>query len=133
MIDTSFKDALLVAASRIAKIVVGFGTTWLLVEWKVDLPPILQAGFEQILAAAFAGSILGTAAHFGVALRANPNDTVSPTESKIGRQKKKARKETRKIETRLKKAGVANREAEVQVSHDDLPPPPPFFRPTEGP
>lgn len=119
MTETTFKDALLVAASRAAKIVVGFGTTFALVRWKIDLPPVLQTVFEQILAAAFAGSVLGTAAHFGVALRANPSDTASPTESKVGRQKKRQRKIDRRT---TKKAGLENRELE------EPPPVPPLAK-----
>lgn len=113
MIDTSFRDALAVAASRIAKIVVAFGTTYALVRWKIDLPPVLQTAFEQIFAAALTGTVLGTAAHFGVAIKTNPPDTVSPTEAKQGRARKRARKVTHAVERRIQQAGLAD---------DDIPP-----------
>lgn len=110
------KDALDVAGSRIAKLVVGFALTYAAVKWKVELPPQyewMRSVFEQIIASAFAASALGLAAHFGYAIRRNPDDTVSPTAMKVGRAKKAARKQTRALEARLAEAGLRARKPEV--------------------
>lgn len=112
------KDQLLVAASRIAKLIVTVLALWLLERWKIDMSPAMRALFEQLLAAGFVAGVLGLAAHFGVAIKANPLDAVSPTESRRGRQQKGARKALRATEERIAKAGAEP----VPDSPDDLPP-----------
>lgn len=100
------KDQLLVAASRIAKLVVTVSALWLLERWKIDMSPAMRELFEQLLAAGFVAGVLGLAAHFGIAIKANPLDTVSPTEGRRGRQQKGARKALRATEARIQKAGA---------------------------
>jgi hypothetical protein len=103
------RDQLLVVASRIAKLLVGGGSAWVLVHYKLDAPPWLRQVFEEAIAFGIASGALGLAAHYGIALKANPLDTASPTEARRGRQQKRARKALRAVEQRIEKAGVNDR------------------------
>lgn len=116
--STRLRDALDVAGSRVAKLIVGFALTYAAVRWKVSLPPQyewMRETFEQIIASAFAASALGLIAHFGIAIKRNPRDTVSPTEMKAGREAKKERAVVRKTEERLQKAGLGAADEEQRL------------------
>jgi hypothetical protein len=106
------KDQLLVVASRIAKLLVTGVCAWVLVHYKLDAPEWLRQAFEEAIAFGIASGALGLAAHFGIALKANPMDAVSPTEARRGRQQKRARKALRNVEERVEKAGLTVGEGE---------------------
>jgi hypothetical protein len=97
-------DTLAVVASRVAKLLVTGVCAWALVHYKLDAPDWLRQSFEEVIAFGIASGAIGLAAHFGIALKANPMDTVSPTEARRGRLQKKARKTMRATEERIAKA-----------------------------
>lgn len=125
MTDTTLKDKLLVPASRVAKILVTAALTFAATKWGIHVPPEyewVRDTIEQLIAFATASSLAGLAVHYGVGIKANPRDTVSPTEAKVGRAAKKARKTTRAVEERIEKAG-ADGEGEDPESPEWLRPP----------
>jgi hypothetical protein len=99
MTDTTLKDKLLVPASRVAKILVTAALTFGAVKWKLTVPPgyeWLRELIEQLIAVTTASGLAGLAVHYGVGIKANPRDTISPTEGKEGRKMKAVRKLARK-------------------------------------
>lgn len=131
-------DKLAVVASRVAKLIVGLATTWLFVHYKIDMPHELRTIFEELIAAAGVAGAVGLAAHFGIALKANPMDTVSPTEARRGRLQKKARKSLQATEERIAKAGAEVPYPTPEDSTEEPPQLPPpkdrrWFRPPADP
>ena len=110
MEPTTLKDKLLVPASRIAKVLVGIAITYAYAKWGLEVPAQyewLRGVIEELIAAAGVAGLLGLAAHFGVAIKANPRDTASPTEAKEGRQEKAARAYDRSVAEKVEKFGAA--------------------------
>lgn len=99
-------DSLRVVASRVAALLVGTLSTYLLVHYKLDVPPTLRTGLEELIAALFTGGALALATHFGIAIRVNPDDAASPHAAAVGKAKQNQRKRTRAIEARIDQAGA---------------------------
>lgn len=112
-------NALSVVASRAAAFIVAMLIAWLGVRYKFEASPELRDAFTKFLEGIFLAGMAGLATHFGVALKANPDDVASPTKAARGRADKKARKLAREH-----KRADARREVPYPTPEDsdDLPP-----------
>ena len=103
-------DKLRPSASRIAGLIVGTLCSWLLVRYGIDVGAETRQLLIELVGIAFLGGATYLTTHFAVAVKVNPEDAASTGAAKVGKAKQRQRKADKKVEDRLRKAGVANRE-----------------------
>ena len=98
--------------ARVAAVLVSGFAGWLYTRFQIDTPANVQSILTTTVevVAVMLGTYVIT--HISASKKINPEDAASTGAAKVGKAKQRQRKADKKVEDRLRKAGVANRELE---------------------
>jgi hypothetical protein len=104
--------------ARVAAVLVSGFAGWLYTKYQIDTPANVQGILVTVVEVVVVMLATYVLTHISASKKINPEDAASTGAAKVGKQKQRQRKMDKKVEERLKKAGVANRE----IGELDVPP-----------